>query len=81
MYLNDVPAGGATGFPELGLSIQPRRGDAVVFYNCKPNGEPDPMTLHKGDVVEKGEKWLAIKLVNRKVLLLFSFLLPSAHSS
>jgi len=66
MYLNDVEEGGATTFPELNIVIPPKKGDAVVFYNCKPNGDPDPLTLHTGDKLIKGTKWLAIKLINKK---------------
>jgi prolyl 4-hydroxylase len=66
MYLNEVEEGGATIFPELNLTVAPRKGDALVFYNCKPNGEVDPLSMHQGEKVHKGPKWIAIKLVNKK---------------
>jgi prolyl 4-hydroxylase len=59
MYLNDVDQGGDTSFPELGIRTIPRTGRALLFYSLGLNGEPDPLTLHGGDAVVKGEKWIA----------------------
>ena len=59
MYLNDVEQGGDTSFPELGIRTIPQTGRALLFYSLGVNGEPDPMTLHGGDAVIKGEKWIA----------------------
>lgn len=56
IYLNDVEEGGATEFPQLGLSIQPRRGDALLWFNTLPNGSVDPRTMHAGRPVLRGEK-------------------------
>ncbi|KYQ93127.1 putative prolyl 4-hydroxylase alpha subunit [Tieghemostelium lacteum] len=67
MYLCDVEEGGETTFPEVGVKVKPIKGDAVLFYNCTPNGEVDPLSLHQGDPVLKGTKWIAIKLINQKV--------------
>jgi len=39
LYLNDVPIGGETRFPNLGLKIRPRRGAAVVWQNTNTNDE------------------------------------------
>lgn len=58
-YLNPVAAGGATDFPKLGVRVQPLPGRAVVFDNLRPDGEPEPDSLHAGLPVEAGEKWLA----------------------
>lgn len=66
MYLCDVEEGGETSFPEVGVKVKPIKGDAVLFYNCKPNGDVDPLSLHQGDPVIKGTKWIAIKLINQK---------------
>ena len=38
IYLNSVARGGATAFPELGLSIAPEEGLAVVFFPCTAGG-------------------------------------------
>ena len=62
-YLNDVEEGGETGFPELGINIPPKKGDAVVFHNTVPNDahthpKINPRSLHGGMPVIKGEKWM-----------------------
>jgi prolyl 4-hydroxylase len=58
VYLNEVEAGGETLFPEAGLSFPPQTGCGLLFFNCGPDGQPDPLTLHAGAPVERGEKWL-----------------------
>lgn len=63
MYLNDVDLGGATVFPEVNLQVMPIRGSAVYFDYHLPDGTSDPMTLHGGLPVLKGEKWIATKWV------------------
>ena len=57
-YLNDVDAGGATDFPEIGISIKPNKGDVVIFNNCiEGTTEIHPKSLHAGSPVISGEKW------------------------
>lgn len=62
-YLNNVEEGGETGFPELGINVPPKKGDAVVFHNTLPNDAAthpkiNPRSLHGGMPVIKGEKWM-----------------------
>jgi prolyl 4-hydroxylase len=61
MYLNDVEAGGSTVFPEVGIDVLPRRGNAVYFAYCSENGTLDTRSLHGGSPVGTGEKWIATK--------------------
>ncbi len=61
MYLNDVDAGGSTVFPEVGLDVLPRRGNAVFFAYATDDGQLDRRTLHGGSPVARGEKWIATK--------------------
>ncbi|NSX02485.1 2OG-Fe(II) oxygenase [Cupriavidus gilardii] len=61
IYLNDVPAGGATAFPKLGLRVNPVKGNAVFFAYLGEDGTLDERTLHAGLPVEQGEKWIATK--------------------
>ena len=41
------------------LAIRPHSARAVLFYSQFPNGEQDPMSLHGGCPVLKGDKWAA----------------------
>lgn len=59
IYLNDPEKGGATVFPELGLRVKPKRGQAVFFSYNEPL--PSTRTLHGGEPVLVGEKWIATK--------------------
>lgn len=60
-YLNDVPAGGETAFPELGWSVTPQRGSAVYFQSCDGQGQLYPASVHHSLPVTQGEKWVATK--------------------
>ncbi len=42
-----------------GLTVSPRKGDALLFYSAHPNGSADLQALHGGCPVVKGEKWVA----------------------
>lgn len=64
-YLNEGMQGGATVFPKVGVRVQPRQGSAVVFANLGPEGQPDPNSLHAGEPVSFGEKWLATSWIRQ----------------
>jgi len=60
IYLNDVADGGATYFPELDISIEPKKGNVLVFHNTIPETTSiHPRSLHAGMPVSSGEKWAA----------------------
>ena len=61
IYLNEVEGGGETRFPDIELSIAPKMGSALLFFNCLPDGAVDPRSRHAGAPVTAGEKWLATK--------------------
>jgi len=61
MYLNNVESGGETIFPEVGLKVVPRQGSAVYFSYCNSLGQIDPATLHGGEPIITGDKWIATK--------------------
>jgi prolyl 4-hydroxylase len=65
-YLNDVEDGGATVFPNLKLKVGPKKGAAVYFEYCNSHGQVDPMTLHGGLPVLRGEKWIATKWMRQR---------------
>jgi prolyl 4-hydroxylase len=59
MYLAAPEAGGATVFPDLDLQVIPKRGQAVFFNYAEPL--PASLSLHGGEPVIAGEKWIATK--------------------
>lgn len=61
LYLNDCEEGGATTFPKVGVSVLPKRGNAVYFAYTAPDGTLDARSLHGGAPVLGGEKWIATK--------------------
>jgi prolyl 4-hydroxylase len=61
MYLNTPLQGGETIFPRAKLSVTPEKGKAVLFYNCLPSGQVDPLSFHGGAPVLAGEKWIATR--------------------
>ena len=65
MYLNEPEGGGGTTFPDIGLEVAPRRGNAVFFAYHRP--EPASRTLHGGAPVVAGEKWIATKWLRERV--------------
>ena len=60
-YLNPVEEGGATAFPSLGLSIDPKPGALLIWNNADPDGTPNPNTLHAGTPVVRGVKYIITK--------------------
>lgn len=64
MYLQEPEEGGATVFPDIGLRVQPLRGSAVFF--SYPRAHPSSLTLHGGEPVIAGEKWIATKWLRER---------------
>jgi len=64
MYLQEPEEGGATVFPDIGLRVRPQRGSAVFF--SYPRAHPVSLTLHGGEPVLAGEKWIATKWLREK---------------
>ena len=65
VYLNDVPAGGLTRFGRLPdgqngntLTVQPKAGDALLFFPADAAGRFDERTEHEG-CPAVDEKWIA----------------------
>lgn len=66
LYLNDDYEGGATRFPRIARRVRPEKGKAVVFGNLTPDGSrADPLALHSGEPVRRGEKWLANQWIRK----------------
>ncbi|KAK9062046.1 hypothetical protein SSX86_019230 [Deinandra increscens subsp. villosa] len=49
-----------------GLSVKPKMGDALLFWNVRPDGDPDSSSIHGGCPVIKGNKWVATKWIHLK---------------
>lgn len=56
-YLNEPAGGGSTYFANLGLQFAPKAGAALFF--SYPTMASDSMTLHAGNPVTAGEKFIA----------------------
>ena len=65
VYLDDVIAGGETAFPALGIAVKPKKGNALLFYNIKRNGDLINESVHSSCPVLYGEKWIANQWVRR----------------
>jgi prolyl 4-hydroxylase len=69
IYLNAAFEGGETNFPLLRLAHKGQAGDALMFGNVDPAGEPDARTLHAGTPPTLGEKWLFSQWVRNRPAL------------
>ncbi|RDK03347.1 2OG-Fe(II) oxygenase [Paraburkholderia lacunae] len=67
VYLNDVADGGETIFPEAGMSVAARQGGAVYFRYMNGQRQLDPLTLHGGAPVLRGDKWIMTKWMRERV--------------
>jgi prolyl 4-hydroxylase len=68
-YLNDVPEGGETAFPEAGWAVSPQRGNAVYFEYCNSLDQVDLASLHASNPVLRGEKWVATKWMRQRAFV------------
>jgi prolyl 4-hydroxylase len=64
MYLNTPEGGGATTFPNVGLSVAPLKGNAVFFSYDRAH--VSTKTLHGGAPVTAGETWVATKWLRER---------------
>jgi prolyl 4-hydroxylase len=60
-YLTVPSAGGGTSFPRLDITVPAVAGGTLWFRNCLNNGQVDERSLHAGDTVVEGEKWVVTK--------------------
>lgn len=64
MYLHEPEQGGATVFPAIDRQVAPKRGHAVFFSYARAH--PGSHTLHGGEPVTAGEKWIATKWLRER---------------
>ncbi|HYD63763.1 MAG TPA: 2OG-Fe(II) oxygenase [Noviherbaspirillum sp.] len=65
-YLNTVEEGGETYFPKLDLTIKAEQGNVLYFSYTNSSNQLDRMTLHGGNPVRKGEKWIMTKWLRQR---------------
>jgi len=68
VYLHAPEVGGETHYLSLKLKVAGRARMALCHFNMTPAGETDPMTLHTGEPVVEGGKWLARTTLREKPL-------------
>lgn len=56
--LNDDYEGGTTSFPNLNKTYKLNAGDVLKFHNLNNYGWGSDSSLHSGDPVKSGEKWI-----------------------
>lgn len=66
VYLQKPESGGDTLFTRLNITVPCVSGDAVIFWNFDPAGQPDILTEHAGLPVEKGVKWALTKWMRQR---------------
>jgi prolyl 4-hydroxylase len=65
MYLGEPEKGGGTVFPDIHFEVAPKRGNAVFF--SYERAHPSTRSLHGGQPVVQGEKWIATKWLREGV--------------
>lgn len=58
LYLNEVEAGGATRFKAIDKIVQPESGKLLAWNNLRPDGTPNPSTIHHAMKVRAGTKYV-----------------------
>lgn len=61
IYLNEPEAGGATRFKAIDKTVQPETGKLLAWNNRRPDGSPNPSTIHHGMKVRAGLKYVITK--------------------
>ena len=61
VYLNAIEEGGETDFPELDLACRPTPGALLIWNNADEHGVPNPCTVHSGNPVVRGTKYVVTK--------------------
>lgn len=64
VYLSTVEEGGETKFVNLDVQVEPKIGRAVAWCSLKNNGEIDQDTMHQGNPVISGTKYIITKWFN-----------------
>ncbi|KAH8382033.1 hypothetical protein KR009_001519 [Drosophila setifemur] len=63
-YLGEVDQGGNTIFPALNISVTPKKGSAVMWYNLHNSGDFNYEAMHSACPVIVGSKYVLTKWIN-----------------
>lgn len=66
VWLNEDYDGGETWFPRADLHVRGRAGDALIFRNVRDDGRADPLAIHAGLPVTRGEKLIASRWIRER---------------
>jgi prolyl 4-hydroxylase len=58
IFLNDNYVGGTTEFPIIRKKIIPKVGKAIIFRNTDSNENIIYQSLHRGNIISHGSKWI-----------------------
>lgn len=61
VYLNEPVSGGATRFKAVDKMVHPEPGKLLIWNNLRPDGSPNPSTIHHGMKVRAGTKYVLTK--------------------
>uniref|UniRef100_A0A182IVR6 Prolyl 4-hydroxylase alpha subunit domain-containing protein n=1 Tax=Anopheles atroparvus TaxID=41427 RepID=A0A182IVR6_ANOAO len=65
-FLNDVEKGGYITFPKLRVSIPPKKGAAVMWYNLEETGLANERAKYSICPLMNGVKWTAKKIIHTR---------------
>lgn len=81
LYLSNVAHGGQILFPDSEVKgnnwsdctksdniLRPTKGNAILFFNIRPDTTPDPSSSHARCPVQEGQMWCATKLFHAKAI-------------
>jgi prolyl 4-hydroxylase len=64
LYLNDVEEGGETRFTKVDISIKPKPGKCIIWYNLNKDFTVNNKTEHTGTLVKSGTKHIITQWFN-----------------
>lgn len=83
IYMNTPITGGGTQFPNIGITVPAVKGDMALWFNSKPDsgtGYFHEKTLHAGEPVGEGEKWIVNFFTRHKPYRLYYKRNPSSNA-
>ena len=68
LYLNDNYTGGETYFKSENIKIKGNQGDLLIWHNLNDDGSPNRNTIHSGQPVTYGTKYIVVIWVREKLI-------------